>query len=87
MATAQLGAIGRHIRKLVIDQKMGGETDGAQGGGGPFTPVRLKKGPKACTSLTEISGTITVRVSVDAKPGGKTVTVDVPFTLRSVPLQ
>jgi RNA polymerase sigma factor (sigma-70 family) len=48
--------------------------------------VRLKTGAKAATSLKEISGTITVRVLEEGKPVSKSVTVKVPFTLKSVPL-
>jgi hypothetical protein len=44
--------------------------------------VRLKKGAKPATSLKEVSGTITTRVLV----GGSLKAIDVPFTLKSVPL-
>jgi hypothetical protein len=47
-----------------------------------LAPVRLKKGAKPATSLKEISGTITARVLV----GGSLKAIDVPFTLKGVPL-
>jgi hypothetical protein len=47
-----------------------------------LAPVRLKKGAKPATSLKEVSGTITARVLV----GGSVKAIDVPFTLKGVPL-
>jgi hypothetical protein len=46
----------------------------------------LKKGPKAATSLGELSGTITIRVPPAPEAAGKALTLDVPFTLKNVPL-
>jgi RNA polymerase sigma factor (sigma-70 family) len=50
------------------------------------TPIRLKKGAKAATSLSELSGTVTIRVQLEGGGAGKSVTLDVPFSLKNVPL-
>jgi RNA polymerase sigma factor (sigma-70 family) len=48
--------------------------------------VRLKKGAKSATALSELSGTITARGLLAARPASKTVTFDIPFTLKDIPL-
>ncbi len=48
--------------------------------------VRLKSGITAATSLSELSGTITLRVLQGPGSASKVVTLDMPFTLKNVSL-
>ena len=56
------------------------------GGWGRVATVPLKTGPKSAKSLSEVTGTITVRVPAAGSAGarGETVTRDVPFLLKDV---
>lgn len=49
--------------------------------------VHLKKGAKAAASLRELSGMITAYRALEARPGSKSVTFEIPFTLRDVPFR
>jgi hypothetical protein len=48
--------------------------------------IGLKRGKTTTTSLSELSGTVTIRVPQTPETAGKVVTLDVPFTLKNVPL-
>ncbi len=48
--------------------------------------VRLKRSTTTATSLSELSGTITIRVLQGPESASKVVTLDMPFTLKNISL-
>jgi RNA polymerase sigma factor (sigma-70 family) len=57
-----------------------------RGVGGDPGLVRLRKGPKVASFVSELGGTLTVRTLVGGQATAKAVTCEIPFTLKNVPV-